>query len=218
MIFQFADILNPEQAAAMREALGAPGVFADGAATAAGRARSAKRNEQALGGAAKGVIQTAREAILASPLVVAAAQPLAVARIMANRYGEGMEYGAHVDAPYIDGVRTDLSFTLFLSDPESYEGGELVIECAGAEDQIKLAAGALALYPSTSVHRVERVLHGERLAIVGWLKSRIRSTEARMLVYEAERTCADLAALNAPHEVRDRAANLKNNLLRFFGD
>jgi PKHD-type hydroxylase len=218
MIFQFPDILKPEQVDAMREALGAPHTFSDGAATAAGRARSVKNNEQATGGAAKGVIEMARDAILTSPLVTAAAQPSGIARIMANRYGEGMEYGAHVDAPYIDGQRTDISFTLFLSDPATYDGGELVIEGAASEDRIKLPAGALVLYPSTSVHRVERVRRGERLAIVGWIKSRVRSAEARLLIYEAERIAADLAALGAPADLRDRSANLKNNLMRFFGD
>jgi PKHD-type hydroxylase len=147
-----------------------------------------------------------------------AAQPAALARLMLNRYGEGMEYGAHVDAPYIDGVRTDLSFTLFLSDPASYEGGALVIDSAGAEDALKPPAGTLALYPSSFVHRVEKVTRGERLAAVGWVKSRIRSHEHRMMAFELDRIAADIAAIGAPGDLRDRLLNLRNNFLRTFGD
>lgn len=219
MILQFADILSAEQVAAMREALAAPDVFCDGKASAAGLARAVKHNEQAIAGpAVKGVLETCRTAILESRLVQAAAQPAAIARIMANRYAQGMSYGAHVDAPYIDGVRTDISFTLFLSSPQDYEGGELVIDTAGAQDAVKAPAGAIVLYPPTSVHWVQTVTRGERIAVVGWLRSRVRSAEARALVFEAERIAADLAAAGAPEDVRRRAQNLGNNLLRFFGD
>jgi len=219
MILQIADILSAEQVAAMREALAAPGVFSDGRASAAGRARAVKANEQALSApAAKGVLETCKSAILAAPLVQAAAQPAAFARIMANRYGAGMSYGPHVDAPYIDGVRTDVSFTLFLSAPQDYDGGELVIDHAGAEDRVKAPAGSIVLYPPTSVHWVDTVTRGERLAVVGWLRSRVRSAEARALVFEAERIAADLAAAGLPAALCDRAQNLRNNLLRLFGD
>jgi PKHD-type hydroxylase len=180
---------------------------------------AAKNNDQALlSGPAKGVLETLSNAILGDKTLKSAAQPAALARIMLNRYGEGMDYGAHVDAPYIDGVRTDLSFTLFLSAPNDYDGGELIIDSAGAEDVIKLPAGSLVLYPSTSLHRVTRVTRGERIACVGWIKSRVRSADDRTTLFELVRLDADLRAINAPGPLRDRLANIRNNLLRRWGD
>ncbi|MEQ8748472.1 MAG: Fe2+-dependent dioxygenase, partial [Amphiplicatus sp.] len=206
--------------AAIRDALAKPALWEDGGATAKGRAKAAKNNLQARlsDPAAKGVCETIAATILANDMVRAAALPAAIARLMLNRYDEGMEYGAHVDAPYVDGVRTDLSFTLFLSEPDEYGGGALVIDSAGAEDEIRLPAGSLILYPSSFLHRVERVTRGSRLAAVGWIKSRIRSAGQRAMLFELAGALADLAAAGAPAATRDRLANLRNNLIREFGD
>lgn len=219
MILQIGGVLDVGALAAIRERLIAPDLWIDGRATAKGRARDAKLNQQAAPTeAAKAALALIERAILQNAVFQSAAQPAALARLMLNRYGEGMEYGAHVDAPFIDGVRTDLSFTLFLSDPESYDGGDLVIDSAGAEDAIKPPAGTLVLYPSTFLHRVARVSGGERLAAVGWVKSRLRSAEHRAMAFELERIGADLANLDAPAELRDRLQNLRNNFLRAFAD
>lgn len=219
MLLQIANVIDRDTIDAIRAQACAPEFWSDGRQTAKGRAKAAKRNEQALAaGPAKGVLETLHQRIFNHELVRSAAQPAALARIMLNRYTEGMEYGAHVDAPYVDGVRTDVSFTLFLSDPADYDGGELLIDSAGAEDAVKLAAGSLALYPSTSVHRVLQVTRGERVAAVGWIKSRIRSAEDRAMLFDLDRIGADLSALGAPGALRDRVSNLRNNLLRRFGD
>lgn len=219
MLLQIADVIDAPLIDAVREAANAEGFWSDGRETALGRAKAAKNNLQALAqGPAKGVIETLSTAILGNETLRSAAQPAALARIMLNRYSEGMEYGAHVDAPYIDGVRTDLSFTLFISDPDDYDGGELVIDSAGAEDSVKLPAGSLALYPSTSLHRIEKVTKGARIAGVGWIKSRIRSQEERTALFELDRIGADLRAVNAPGDIRDRLANVRNNLLRRWGE
>ena len=219
MLLQIANVIDPALIAAIRDAAAADGFWSDGKGTAKGRAKAAKNNQQALAsGAAKGVLDTLSKAIIENETVRSAAQPAAIARIMLNRYGEGMEYGAHVDASYIDGVRTDLSFTLFLNGPEDYDGGELVIDSAGAEDSVKLTAGSLALYPSTSLHRVDRVTRGARIACIGWIKSRIRSQEDRNVLFDLDRVGADLTALGAPGEIRDRLANVRNNLLRRWGE
>lgn len=220
MILQIADVLDAHDAAAIREALADPALWTDGAPTASGRARAAKSNEQAHGEAPalKGALAKVSAAVLEHEVVRAAAIPVRIARLMFNRYGEGMEYGAHVDAPYIDGTRTDLSFTLFLSDPADYDGGELIIDTAGSEDRVKLPAGALVLYPSTSLHRVARVTRGARLAAVGWTKSRIRSNEQRTILFELAGALADLDAVGAPAATRDRLANVRNNLLRMWGE
>ncbi len=220
MLLQIADVLDRPTLAAIRDALARPSLWEDGGETAKGRARAVKNNLQARlsDPAAKGVSETIAAAILANDTIRAAALPAAIARLMLNRYDEGMEYGAHVDAPYIDGVRTDLSFTLFLNEPDEYGGGALVIDSAGAEDAVRLPAGSLVLYPSTYLHRVERVTRGSRFAAVGWIRSRVRSAERRAMLFELETALADLAAAGAPGPVRDRLANLRNNLIRDFGE
>ncbi len=219
MILQIAEILDAGALGALREMLGDTDIWIDGRATAAGRAREVKNNQQAgPSGKAAQALSLIERAILGNEVFRSAAQPAALARLMLNRHGEGMEYGAHVDAPFIDDVRTDLSFTLFLSDPQAYEGGALIIDSAGAEDALKPAAGTLVLYPSTSLHRVTRVTRGERIAAVGWVKSRLRNAEHRAMAFELERIGADLAGLGAPADLRDRLQNLRNNFLRAFSD
>lgn len=220
MILQIADVLTAAEVAALRAAVADDALWIDGAGTANGRARAAKNNEQAVAErpAVRGALNKISQTILLNPTVAAAAQPAAIARLMLSRDRPGMSYGAHVDAPYIDGVRTDVSFTLFLSEPGDYDGGELVIDSAGAEDAIKLAAGSVVLYPSMSVHRVEPVTSGVRLAAVGWIKSRVRLAEHRALLFELETAIADLETAGAPAATRDRLANVRNNLLRVFGD
>ena len=108
-----------------------------------------------------------------------AVRPKALAPLMFSAYEHGMEYGSHVDDALMQGMRTDVSFTLFLSDPESYDGGELVIESAAGEDAVKLAAGSLVAYPSTTLHRVAPVTRGVRLAAVGWARSFVRDGAQR---------------------------------------
>lgn len=219
MILQISDVLDTPKIAAVLETAAADGFWSDGRDTAEGRAKSVKNNLQALAsGPAKGVLEMLARTVLDNELIKSAARPAALVRMMLSRYGEGMEYGAHVDAAYIDGNRTDLSFTLFLNEPAEYEGGELIIDSAGAEDIVKLPAGSLVLYPSTSVHRVARVTRGVRTACVGWIKSRVRSAEDRAMLFELDRIGADLAACGAPSGIGDRLANIRNNLLRRWGD
>lgn len=219
MLLQIVAVLTPAEVDAIRAALAEPTIWRDGTSTAAGAARAVKNNRQAAPDhpAVRGVTEKIARAVLAHPTVAAAAQPASLVRLMLNRYGAGMEYGDHVDAAYIDGQRTDVSFTVFLSDPAAYEGGDLVIDAAGAEDRIKLAAGDLVLYPATSVHRVERVARGERIAAFGWIRSRIRSAENRAMVFDLERALVELGA-STPQATRDRLANLRNNLIRLFGE
>jgi hypothetical protein len=109
------------------------------------------------------------EAVLrGNPLFQLAAQPKRIIGPMFSRYGAGDHYGSHVDDAILDGARSDLSFTLFLAAPESYEGGELTIETAAGDDAYKLEAGSLVLYPATTLHRVAPVTRGHRYAAVGW--------------------------------------------------
>lgn len=220
MLLQIEGILTPPECAAVRDAVASPALWRDGRDTARGEARAVKANRQADANApaVKGVISKITDVLRAHPVFSAAAQPAEIVRPTLNKYGPGMRYGDHVDAPYINDRRTDLSFTLFLADPESYEGGELVVDNAGHEDRIKGAAGSLVLYPSKAVHRVEEVREGERLCCIGWVKSRVRSEEDRALLFELETVIADLREAKAPLAIFNRLLNIRNNLLRTFGD
>lgn len=220
MLVQIANILSPEECAAIREVLTGENLWRDGKETAKGLAKSVKANQQAdfKSPAVKGILAKIELALKNNEVFKAAAQPAGFARMMISRYGAGMSYGDHVDAPYIDGQRTDLSFTVYLNDGEDYEGGELVIDNAGHEDAVKGPAGSVVVYPSSSVHRVAPVTAGERLVCVGWVKSKVRSAEHRALLFELESALADLRAQGAAPEVRNRLSNIRNNLLRLFGD
>jgi PKHD-type hydroxylase len=166
----------------------------------------------------KGAASKVIDALRGHEVFHAAAQPASFIRPTLNRYDAGMQYGDHVDAHYINSERTDLSFTLFLSAPDSYDGGELVIDNAGHEDRIKGAAGTVVLYPSTAVHRVEEVRSGSRICCIGWVKSRVRSAEQRALLFEVEKVIADLRECGTLLPVYNRLLNVRNNLLRAFGE
>jgi PKHD-type hydroxylase len=114
------------------------------------------------------------------------------------------------------GVRTDLSFTLFMSDPATYKGGELVIEGHDGDTEVKLAAGGLVLYPTTSLHHVNRVIEGERLAIVGWVRSFIRSAEHREALFDLDQVVATLKANGAERGLMNPVMKVRNTLTRMW--
>ncbi len=155
----------------------------------------------------------------------AAALPLKVVPPLFNRYAGGQSYGCHIDgsirpvAGSSQSVRTDLSATLFLSDPADYDGGELAIEDIFGHRSEKLAAGDLLLYPATSLHRVMPVTRGARLASFFWIQSMVRDNEQRALLYELDSIIQKLGgAGSAQHEEAVRLAGIYHNLLRFWAD
>ncbi len=165
------------------------------------------------------------EALGRSSQFRSAALPLKVVPPLFNLYSGGQAYGSHVDgsvrpvAGSSQSVRTDLSATLFLSDPAEYDGGELVIEDISGHRSEKLAAGDLLLYPSTSVHRVMPVTRGARLASFFWIQSMVRDNEQRALLYELDSIIQRLGAGGpAQHEEAVRLAGIYHNLMRFWAD
>jgi PKHD-type hydroxylase len=121
------------------------------------------------------------------PVYSSAAMPKKVAAPYYARYTQGMSYGEHVDDPVMgqDGIyRSDLSVTIFLSAPDDYEGGELIIQTDFGEQRVKLPAGDAVLYPSSSIHRVSEVTSGERLVAVSWIQSLVRDPDKRALLHE----------------------------------
>ncbi len=224
MLITLASILTPEQAAEIRT--GADGLtWRDGAETAGASARKVKRNEQAdltvgQGPRLKRILQ---EAVENHPVLRAAAQPRRFSPLLLSRTGPGGGYGRHVDNPFMGRgearLRSDLSYTLFLSDPATYEGGELAVDAAGGEHLIKPAAGDLVLYQSTTLHEVRTVTSGQRLACVGWIESTVRDTAAREILFDLENLRATLArSLPAQSPELLTLSKTFSNLLRLWGD
>lgn len=217
MIFHLAECLSPTELDAIREAAAAVR-FHDGRDTAGAGAAQVKYNQQADAEGAAGLLQLVENRLRANDLFLQAAAPQVFARLMLTRYLPGMGYGSHVDEARIDGHRTDISFTLFLSGPDTYAGGELVLEESSGERSWKLAAGDLLLYPSTCLHRVNTVTAGERLAIVGWVSSRIRAAERRELLFTLEQALREEFSARGKTNQFDRLALVRNNLLRQWLD
>lgn len=209
-------ILTPAEATALCTA--AEGlVFADGRATAGRIAREIKANDQAVASADLEAIQArVTDALMAHPVFVAAARPKAMTPLILSRYQGGQSYGTHVDDALMGGLRTDLSFTLFLSQPRSYDGGALVVADAIEERAFRLDAGSLILYPSTTLHRVEPVSGGTRLCLVGWVQSWIRDAGQREILFDLDRAVAEVHAREGKSALLDTLTKTRSNLLRMW--
>jgi PKHD-type hydroxylase len=157
-------------------------------------------------------------------LFISAALPNVVYPPMFNRYGEGMTFGAHIDGgvrinPHTGTkLRTDISATLFLSDPGDYDGGELEIEDTYGAHAVKLNAGDLLLYPATSLHQVTPITRGERLACFFWVESLIRDDGRRTLLYEMDTALQALARTGADEDARTTLIGCYHNLLRQWAE
>lgn len=218
MFIVLGEVLNEHEVAALREAA-AELDFEDGRKTAGKFARPVKRNEQAAASPARNAItEKVKTTLRQNRLFRAAARPRQFVRLLVSRYTPGMEYGLHVDDAIMDGQRTDLSFTLFLSPADSYSGGGLMIEDALEERTIRLEAGEMVLYPSNTLHRVEPVTEGERLAVVGWVMSWVRDPQRREILFDLEMTASELFERDGKSPTLDRLNKARTNLLRMWAD
>jgi PKHD-type hydroxylase len=194
--------------------------FVDGRETAGFAARGVKNYRQA--DSADRSLETVRklvaERILGHDVFRLAARPKALTPLLFSRYEGGMNYGTHVDDALMHGMRTDVSFTLFLSDPESYDGGELVIESAAGEDAVKLPAGSLVAYSSNSLHRVAALTRGERWAAVGWARSLIRDPARRELLFDLDTARQRLFVREGKSAEFDLMSKSVANLLRMWAE
>lgn len=195
-------LLDTERLTALR-AIAERAPWIDGRITAGGGAVDNKRNEQVDETSPEGkeIGDAVMQALQRYPVFAAAAFPARVSRALMNRYAVGMEYGAHVDNPLMGGaepLRTDLSATLFLSDPAEYDGGELVVEELAGTQAVKLPAGDLFLYSATRVHRVTPVTRGVRVAAVFWIQSLVADAEKRALLFEMSQALAALEHQRGP--------------------
>jgi PKHD-type hydroxylase len=199
----------------------------DGLLTAGDQARSVKRNQQLADNSAlaQKLGDVVLDALAQQPQFMSAALPLKIFPPMFNRYQGGETYGIHVDnaVRFVPGtptrVRSDLSATLFLSEPEDYEGGELHIQEQFGEQKIKLAAGDMILYPSSSLHQVLPVIHGQRLACVLWIQSMVRDNEQRQMLFDLDQSIQSLSAEQG-HQNSDvmRLTGIYQNLLRQWAE
>jgi PKHD-type hydroxylase len=218
MLITIADVLSSSDLSEIRTILGAMR-FEDGRATAGWSAKLVKDNEQARKGAALDILrERVTQAILGNEVFNLAARPKALTPLLFSRYTEGKHYGSHVDNPLMHGIRTDVSFTLFLADPETYDGGELVIESAAGEEDVKLPAGHLVAYDSTTLHRVAPVTRGERLVAVGWAQSYVRSSAQRELLFDLETARRNLFAQSGKTPEFDLLAKSSANLFRMWAE
>jgi len=192
--------------------------FVDGRLTAGFAARAVKNNRQAAGSDRS--LETIRKLVaarlLGNEIFCLAVRPKALSALLFSRYEKSMHYGSHVDDALIDGMRTDVSFTLFLSDADAYDGGELVIESAAGEETFKLAAGSLVAYPATTLHRVAAVTRGVRLAAAGWARSFVRDAAQRELLFDLDTARRQLFAREGKSPEFDLIAKSFANLMRMW--
>ncbi len=225
MLLHIPAVLTPDELKHARALLlAAP--WHDGRATAGQQAVSVKHNLQLApeSDAARELAALVRQALFRHPLYMSAALPQTLMTPMFNCYQGGMTYGNHVDNAIrrdpLSGqsIRTDVSCTLFFSDPEEYEGGELVVEDTYGAHSVRLPAGDAILYPSTSLHRVEPVTAGARLASFMWTQSMVRSDSRRAMLFDI-----DMAILQLRQKAGDCAEVMSltatyHNLLREWAE
>jgi len=225
MVITIPDILTADELAQARVALdGAEWV--DGKVTAGYQAQTVKHNLQLPEGhpVAVKLGEMVLAALARTPLFMSAALPLRVFPPMFNRYTGGGHFGTHVDtairalASTGQRIRTDVSATLFFSSPEEYDGGELLIEDTYGVHKVKLPAGSIVLYPSTSLHRVTPVTRGARLASFFWIQSMIRGDADRTLLYDLDAAIQKLAK-DAPGNLAGvQLTGIYHNLLRRWAE
>ncbi|MDO6446731.1 Fe2+-dependent dioxygenase [Colwellia sp. 1_MG-2023] len=217
-------ILSEEEVTYYRQQL-ANAPWGDGSKTAMGMAASVKNNNQA--DANDESVNHLANQLLArigeTPKIVSAALPDKIFPPCFNRYSETEEYGYHVDSAIMripnsaQVLRSDLSMTTFLSDPESYDGGELIISTEFGQQQIKLPAGYAVLYPSSSLHKVTAVTRGQRVAAITWMQSMISDTSIRQNLYQLDQTIQNLIKENNTSRAElDNLHNVYHNLIRQF--
>lgn len=225
MLITISQVLTPEQVQDCQHAL-LSATWEEGKKTAGYLAQHVKTNLQLP--ISSEIAQQVGEFLLHilnnNPTFVAAALPTKILPPRFNCYQGGGTYGNHIDNaifPLVNTnqqLRTDVSSTLFLSDPHEYEGGELVIEDTYGQQSIKLNAGDLVLYPGTSLHRVNPVTKGRRLAAFFWTQSMVRQAHKRSMLWELDQSIQRLAAKDAPSSELARLSGVYHNLLREWAE
>lgn len=224
MLHWISKVLTADELAAILDTV-ATGNFVTGKSTAGYRAKRVKENEQLTKSScqSQALHEILLTALTRNTQFQAIALPKRVHKPLFSRYSVGMQYGKHNDDALMDksnpqALRTDLAVTVFLNDPDAYDGGELCIDCSLGEQAIKLPAGDAIVYPATTLHRVAPVIRGERLVAVTWVQSYIRSGEQREILFDMDKIRRRLDQSAPKGEETDLAHKTYANLLRQWAE
>lgn len=225
MILRIAEVLSAEVVREIRTEF-VQAQWCDGRSTAGYLSASAKHNDQVVEGdpAAHRAGDRIVAALERNPLFISAALPLKVSPPLFNRYGPGQGFGDHVDNAIrqtpVRGnrIRTDLSATLFLSSPDEYAGGELVIDGLAGSQAVRLAAGDMIVYPASSVHHVNPVSHGTRFASFFWIQSMVRDEVHRSILFQLDEGIRSVRDANPDQPGLVTLVNVYHNLVRGWAE
>lgn len=197
--------------------------FADGAETAGRQAKRVKQNQQVARGSplARELGKVVLDALRRNGTFISATLPCRLTEPMFNRYAGGMRYGSHVDNAVMyqpQPLRSDISLTLFLSAPDEYDGGELLIDDVAVRQKVKLPAGSAIIYPATTLHRVEPVTRGERLGAVIWIQSLVRDPAQRRILFDLDRVTQAMTKRNPDAPEVAILSGSYHNLLRLWAE
>lgn len=225
MLLHIPNVLNAEEVTQVRARLLASSDWVDGRETVGTQGAQVKRNEQLADQSPlrTELAQQVLAALKRNPLFFAAALPQRILMPRFNRYTGGGTYGFHVDGSVLrvsdeEQIRSDLSCTLFINEPDSYEGGELLINDTYGEHSVKLPAGDAILYPSTSLHCVTPVTQGARLASFFWIQSLVRDEGKRRLLFELDTSITHLTDTGADRDSTVQLTGVYHNLLRRWAE
>ena len=213
-------LLNSEEIEIIRKNLNNEELFwEDGKQTAGKHAAEVKNNLQLKrdSNLSKKFCGLITKKILNNELLKSFALPKKIHGVMFTKSKKGMKYGSHIDNPYMSSGRSDLSFTIALTDKSQYFGGELVIETLNDENLYKLNSGEIIIYPSTYLHSVNEIESGERLVCVGWIESYVKSSEVREYLFDLEAGAKGLLAKYGRSDELDLVYKSYANLLRLLG-
>ena len=223
LIHCFPAILSADELAVIQSKLQGAS-FMDGASTAGWSAREVKRNLQVTPGALEyePMARIVREAFMRSGELQTALLPATATPVLFNRYAQAMEYGPHVDTPVMgsmsNAIRSDIAITIFLSDPQSYDGGELTVLMNGISSQFKLEAGTAIAYPANTLHHVTPVTRGVRDAAIIWVQSQIRDPAKREILWDLENAKHLTFKREGKSPAFDLISKSRANLIRMWAE
>ena len=214
-------LLNPEEINILNKNLFLKDLpWEDGKKTAGNHAAKVKDNLQLdrSSNISKKYTELIEKKILKNDLIKSFALPKRIHGTMFTKSLQGMKYGRHIDNAFMSTGRADLSFTIFLNEKDKYSGGELLIEGLNSEEKFKLNSGGIIIYPSTYLHSVQEVISGERIVVVGWIESYIKSIEEREYLFDLDAGARTLLAKYGRSDELDLIFKSYSNLLRTLGD
>ena len=214
-------LINPQEINLLKKNLTLKDLpWEDGKKTAGNHAAKVKNNLQLdrSSNISKKCTELIEKKILNDVLIKSFALPKRIHGTMFTKSLQGMKYGRHIDNAFMSSGRADLSFTIFLNEKDKYSGGELLIEGLNSEDKFKLDSGGIIIYPSTYLHSVQEVFSGERLVVVGWIESYVKSIEEREYLFDLDAGARSLLAKHGRSDELDLIFKSYSNLLRTLGD